>query len=66
MHCRNGSRTLQDAKQWTGEQGYIYMVPEQSPLVILNGNTYVCMANNGKDTKHTIHISIIIQFVKKW
>ena len=40
------------------------MVPEQSPLVILDIKSDMCMPENGKDTKHTIHISIIIHFVR--
>ena len=33
-----------------------YIVPEESPLIILNRKSAVCMDNNGKDTKHTMHI----------
>ena len=45
------------------------IIPYQSPLIILYGKSAVCMANNGKDTKHTRHISRIIYFVingKEW
>ena len=34
-----------------------YIVPEESPLIILDSKSAVCMAKNGKDTKHTMHIS---------
>ena len=33
------------------------IVPEESPLIILNINYAVCMAKNDMDTKHTRHIS---------
>ena len=41
-----------------------YVVPEQSPLIILDSKSDFCKAKNGKDTKHTSHITIIIQFVR--
>ena len=31
------------------------IVPEEAPLIILDGNSDVCMDNNGKYTKHTRH-----------
>ena len=31
--------------------------PEEAPLIILDIKSAVCMASNGKDTKHTRHIS---------
>ena len=34
-----------------------YVVSEQAHLIILDSKSYVCMTNNGKDTKHTRHIS---------
>ena len=40
------------------------MVPEQAPLVILGSKSDVCMSKNGKDTKQTRHISIIIHYVR--
>ena len=39
------------------------VVPEQAPLIIVNGNSDVCMTNNGKGTKHTSHISRRMNFV---
>ena len=39
------------------------VVPEQAPIIILDIKSDVCMANNGKDTKHIRHISRIIHIV---
>ena len=39
-----------------------YVVPEQAPLIILDGKSYLCMANNVKNTKHSSHISRIMHF----
>ena len=33
-----------------------YIVPEEDPIIILDRKSDVCMANNGKFTKHTSHI----------
>ena len=33
------------------------IVPEEAPLVVLDSKSSMCMANNGKDTKHTRHIA---------
>ena len=41
-----------------------YIVPEEAPLVILDSKSALCMANNGKDTKHTIHIARRMNFVR--
>ena len=40
------------------------IVPEESPLILLDGNSDMCMAKNGKDTKHTRHISRRIHLVR--
>ena len=40
------------------------MVPKESPLIVLDGKSTMCMANNGKDTKHTRHIASIMHFVR--
>ena len=40
------------------------IVPEESPFIVLNSKSAMCMANNGKDTKHTRHIARIIHFVR--
>ena len=41
-----------------------YIFPEEAPLIILDRKSAVCMANNGKDAKHTRHIARIIHFVR--
>ena len=33
------------------------IAPEEDPLIVLDVKYSMCMANNGKVTKHTIHIS---------
>ena len=33
------------------------MVPKEAPLIVLHINSAMCMATNGKDTKHTRHIA---------
>ena len=40
------------------------IVPEEAPLVIFYRKSDVCMANNGKDTNHTRHISRRLQFLR--
>ena len=40
------------------------MVPEKAPLIILDSNPAVCMAENGKYTKHTRHIASRLHFVR--
>ena len=39
------------------------MVPEEAPLIVLDIKSAMCMANNGKYTKHTRHISRRMNFV---
>ena len=39
------------------------MVPEEAPLIVLDRKSAMCMDKNGKDTKHTIHISKIMHFL---
>ena len=34
------------------------MFTEQAPLIILDSKSDIFMNNNGKDTKHTMHIAI--------
>ena len=43
-----------------------YIIPEKGPLIILDSKSVVCMANNNKDTKHTIHISRKKYIFKEW
>ena len=33
------------------------IVPEETPMIVLDSKSAMCMANNGKDTKHTRHIA---------
>ena len=40
------------------------IVPEESPLIVLDIKSSMCMARNGKDTKHTRHIARIMNFVR--
>ena len=39
------------------------MVTKETPLIVLNSKYAMCMAKNGKDTKHTRHIARIMHFV---
>ena len=39
------------------------ILPEEAPLIILDSKSAVYMANNGKDIKHTRHISRRVNFV---
>ena len=39
------------------------IVTEEAPLIILYWHSSMCIANNGKDTKHTRHIARRIHFV---
>ena len=41
-----------------------YIFPEEVPLIILDSESAVCMANNIRDTKHTRHIARRIHFVR--
>ena len=41
-----------------------YMVPKESPFIFLDSKSAMCMANNGKDTKHTRHIARRIHFIR--
>ena len=45
------------------------IVPEEAPLIVLDSESVICMAKNGKDTKHIRHISRRTNFVRngeKW
>ena len=42
----------------------IYIVPDEFPLIILDRKSVFCMADNGKDTNHTRHISRRVNFVR--
>ena len=39
------------------------MVPKETPLIVLDIKYDMCMAKNGKDTKHTRHIARRIHFL---
>ena len=38
--------------------------PEEAPLIVLYSKSAICMADNGKDTKHTRHNLKRIHFVR--
>ena len=40
------------------------IVTEEAPLIVLYSKSSMCIAKNGKDTKHTRHISRRIHFVR--
>ena len=40
------------------------IVIEEAPLIVLYSIYVMCMANKGKDTKHTRHIARIMNFVR--
>ena len=40
------------------------MVPKEAPLIVLDRKSTICMADNGRDTKHTRHIARIMHFVR--
>ena len=42
----------------------IDMVPKEAPLIVLDSKSSMCMAKNGKDTKHTRHIARRMHFVR--
>ena len=40
------------------------MVPKEDTLIVLDRKSAMCMAKNGKDTKHTRHIARRMHFVR--
>ena len=40
------------------------IVPEEVTLIVLDSNSAMCMAKNGRDTKNTRHIARRINFVR--
>ena len=40
------------------------MVPKEALLIVLDRKSEMCMAKNGKDTKHTRHIARRMHFVR--
>ena len=43
---------------------YPDMIAKEAPLIVSDGKSAICMANNGRDTKHTRHISRRMLFVR--
>ena len=41
-----------------------YMVPKEAPLIVLDSKPAICMAKNGKDTKHTRQIARRMHLVR--
>ena len=40
------------------------IVPEEAPLIVLDSKSAMCMAKNGKETKHTRHIARRMNLVR--
>ena len=40
------------------------MIPEEAPLIVLDSKSAMCMAKNGKDTKHNRYIARRMHFVR--
>ena len=40
------------------------MVTKEAPLIVLDSKSAMCMAKNGKDTKHTRQIASRMHFVR--
>ena len=40
------------------------MVPKEAPLIFSDSKSVMCMAKNGKDTKHTRHIARRMHFIR--
>ena len=40
------------------------MIPKVAPMIVLDSKSDICMDNNGKDTKHTRHISRRMHLVR--
>ena len=39
------------------------IVPEEAPIIVLYSKSAICMAKNGRDTKHTRNIAMRMHFV---
>ena len=39
------------------------MVPKESPLIVLDSKSDMCMTKNGKDDKHTRHVARRMHFL---
>ena len=42
---------------------YPDIVPKEAPLIVLDSKSAMCMAKNGRDTKHTRHVARRMHFV---
>ena len=40
------------------------LVPKEAPLIVLDSKSAMCLAKNGRDTKHTRHIARRMHFVR--
>ena len=40
------------------------MIPKKYPLIVLDSKSAMCMAKNGRDTKHTRNIAIRMHFLR--
>ena len=40
------------------------MVPKEAPFIVLDSKSAMCMAKNGRDTKHNRHITRKMYFVR--
>ena len=40
------------------------MFPKEAPLIVLDRKSVMCMAKNGRDTKHTRHIARRMHFLR--
>ena len=40
------------------------IIPQEALLIVLDSKSAICMAKNGKDTKHTRHIARKMSFVR--
>ena len=63
MHSRKRFSTFQDVNSWILNKDSD-IVPEESPIIILDSKSDVFMAKNGKFTKHTSHISRRVHLVR--
>ena len=64
MHCRNGFSTFQDVNH-AFLNNDTEIVPEEAPMIILDINSSICMANKGKGTKKKTHCKDNV-FCKEW
>ena len=61
MNCRNGFSTfIMLVHELFNEDPD--MVPKEAPLLVLDSKYAMCIAKNGKYTKHTRHITRIMHF----